>query len=301
MASSTSAKVLFAALLLSESAQCANIIRSEAEGVSAKLTSNGVLSVIKGDTKPSDKARWTDPCEHFDYALGKENTDWTIAVPCDTVIPGCEYIDKDDKDQECGAGKSKAIHDIEECKNAAAQFGITTHDAFVYEQQDTKPKGCYMQKCSETTTEMCMFYNDIGDTPTAVQGATQSYQICYREKYSLAPKLTGVAGSTPACPGGYAVIMDEPSCEKAASCIGDEVEPNPKKVPDADFDDYPEGCFVHSDGYVQFNDRPEGGTAAPQTPTGKPICHVEHHYQSPGEKIGAAAVTSSTPAPTSAA
>lgn len=178
--------------------------------------------------------------------------------------------------------------DMRLCEEAARQFNATVKWSAEREADleipdewmEVRPEGCFYFPCKEDPNGNCLWYNSIADSPECPMGIP----VCQRPKY-----LEGTAAGE--CPQGYEVIMDETGCRQAGRCEGFTlsnlfVKGVPQPGSDGyheetdDFNDFPEGCFVHGDSKdVHFN-KPRNETD-PESPVGTTICIVSHRFHFP--------------------
>lgn len=154
--------------------------------------------------------------------------------------------------------------------NPPAPFVVRTDYADYY------PAGCF-----KLHGHGAYFYNEAGNYPKWPMGIP----VCQRQKFA-----NGTTGTNAGCPTGFARIMNEDACERAAGCQGfcineadfqfgvnASVPSTDTRMPDASFYNLkPSGCFIHPIDNCSYFNVPQA--AEPTGPlTGIPMCEwVEH-------------------------
>jgi hypothetical protein len=269
-----------------------NIVRREHKADSLHLSAVG--ETIGGSSRPAEQiGTKINTCDD-DFPLGQLNKNACTETHFDYPIL-----------------------DRQVCIEAAKEAGVmTVHSKFELPAdggwRNVHPRGCFKIPCSEAhaatghatganDTEKqaaeshdnggyCYFYNPIEQNPQDDADQLTGVPVCYRPKIingTIADATSG-SGKVVQCKAGFKVIDNENDCRAAAECLGlgqgDDQFQISLQV-NAMYQEYPEGCFIHVNGNVYINLRPNqvDGQALwgnPTDPEGNmatvatPLCNV---------------------------
>jgi len=248
------------------------VMRSEAKQVEVSpygevvQTANGQpKEAVKIDDNTNLSPDELDKLKQFcnkDFPIGKTDknectnpaTEQMIISPSSCIFAG----------QLSGASTSHDDFHLAQGRGPAGQLG----------EEYKRPRGCFKAPCgaSSSTHQVCYFYNGVGGPIDDKVAGFTGTPVCSRARLG-----EGKKDAQGGCATGYQVVNDEETCRTSATCLG--------KAPGSEFRtgthnaskklDFLQGCFIHPDGEVYFNEESTAmGLGAAGHVKGQNICNV---------------------------